>query len=631
MSWKPIKFKWQWRLESSPQALWPYAADTQRFDQAVGLPPVLFTETPLEIGGSRLFGRSSKLGVAVEWEEEPYEWIREQEYSVVRHFKRGPLAYSYNRMLLEPDGGGTRVTYFIEATPANFLGLPAIYYQVGWESRRSFERAFRQMDAFIQGRSAQPFDLQKTAIDNAGWTRLVALAEQLSGQGYDRRWVHRLVDAINHEGDLNLLRLRPYVLADAWQAPRREILEMFLSAARLGVLALRWDVICPLCRIAKGGGDSLAEMPTGVHCATCNIEYDADFSQNVELTFSPHPQLRTIFENVTCIGGPMVTPHILVHQNLKPGETRSLRVKVEPGGYRLRTQRPGVEAWLDLDPSASAGGSHFSVRAGEDALQVEPRRIEEPRAQDDGGYVTLTLANSAPYAQRLYVERASWYTDAVTAAQVTALQHFRDLFSDEVLRPGDEIGVQGMTILFTDLVGSTAMYNRRGDAPSYALVREQFAFLQRIVQAQEGAIVKTIGDAVMAAFVDPARGVGAALAIQDQVHAFNAAHPAEPLRIKVGLHHGPCIAVNLNGRLDYFGTTVNLAARLEGQSRGGDVVISEGLWRDPVVQELLGTMPVEVERFETAIKGFDEHFILRRLTLARAPEERPLATALRSG
>jgi class 3 adenylate cyclase len=227
----------------------------------------------------------------------------------------------------------------------------------------------------------------------------------------------------------------------------------------------------------------------------------------------------------------------------------------------------------------------------------------------------LELWNQTAEPQQLYLERADWYTDAATAVQVTTLQHFRDLFSDEVLRAGEEIGIQGITILFSDLVGSTAMYNRWGDAASYALVREQFAFLQRIVRRYDGAIVKTIGDAIMGAFADPGQGVGAALAIQAEIEKFNALHPDEPLKIKLGLHHGPCIAVNLNGRLDYFGATVNLASRLEGQSQGGDVVISERLLQDPAVAQLLEIMPVQISRFATTIKGFDEDFCLYRLKL----------------
>jgi class 3 adenylate cyclase len=227
----------------------------------------------------------------------------------------------------------------------------------------------------------------------------------------------------------------------------------------------------------------------------------------------------------------------------------------------------------------------------------------------------LTVTNEAPYHQTIYLERGEWYADAATADVVTTLQLFRDLFGEEVLRPHEQIAVEGMSILFSDLVGSTALYDREGDAPSYALVREQFEFLRKIIREHEGGIVKTIGDSIMAAFTDPAQGLRAALTIQESIPAFNQQQPATPLTLRLGLHFGPCIAVNLNGRLDYFGTTVNIAARLEGQSRGGDVVISDIVWRDVAVQDLLKTYPLGVERFKTAIKGFDEDFVLYRLML----------------
>jgi class 3 adenylate cyclase len=267
-----------------------------------------------------------------------------------------------------------------------------------------------------------------------------------------------------------------------------------------------------------------------------------------------------------------------------------------------------VEYWLE-----SNGAKNISIQIDEQAIQVTA--LPADKSTESGNDMTLTITNSASYEQRFYVEQAKWYTDAVTAAEVTAMQHFRDLFSDEVLRPGEEIGIQGMTILFTDLVGSTAMYNKLGDAPSYALVRRQFDFLQRIVRANGGAIVKTIGDAIMAAFADPVNAVGAAWVIQQELGKFNDSQSNEPLTIKLGLHYGPCIAVNLNGRLDYFGTTVNLAARLEGLSKGGDIIISESLWQNPLTQKLLKAKGVEVIPFETTIKGFNDNFLLYRLLL----------------
>ncbi|MEE9250400.1 MAG: adenylate/guanylate cyclase domain-containing protein, partial [Alphaproteobacteria bacterium] len=206
--------------------------------------------------------------------------------------------------------------------------------------------------------------------------------------------------------------------------------------------------------------------------------------------------------------------------------------------------------------------------------------------------------------QILLVESRDWTADALTADRVAAMQAFRDLFSDAVLRPGDEVGIAHVTLMFTDLKGSTAMYSRAGDASAYHRVREHFAFLARVVRENNGAVVKTIGDAVMAAFSEPADGVRAALAIQRNIAGLNAADAGEPLVIRLGLHGGPCIAVTLNQRLDYFGSTVNLAARLQGQSAGGDVVLSAALAADPAVAELLGATPRADE--VAPIRGFPD-------------------------
>jgi class 3 adenylate cyclase len=616
MTWKTITYRWHWQLKSSPARLWPYVADTQRFNQASGLPTIDYLEIPLEQGGSRRIGRATRFGVVVEYEDYPFEWVQEEGFSNLRVFSRGPIARTYARLRLEPNPTGTLLHYEAEVTPANFLGWLGTPYQFGWEMRRNFERVFRQIDEALQSQEEVSFSLKPPPLSRLALERLNQLSQQLVAQGYEMPLVRRLTQFLVEEPDFNLTRLRPYVLADRWQTPRRLTLELFLSAAKLGLLRMRWDIICPLCRGAKVSATSLDEIPKGSHCSTCNIDFEGDFSQNVELTFAAHPQIRLTYDESYCIGGPMVTPHILIHQLLEPGETRTLSpIRLAEGAYHLRTQQPKVEQWLELAQALEEQATILAVAVEASAIQVNLVETAPATNGREDKALALIITNKAPYRQRLYIERAAWYTDAVTAAQVTALQHFRDLFSDEVLRPGEEIGIQGMAILFSDLVGSTAMYNRWGDAASYSLVREQFAFLQRIVRQYEGAIVKTIGDAIMAAFFDPAKAVEAALTIQREINSFNATHPDEPLRIKLGVHYGPCIAVNLNGRLDYFGATVNLAARLEGQSQGGDVVISGKVYDDPAVQALLTSTPVQAGRFTTAIKGFDENFCLYRLHL----------------
>jgi len=179
------------------------------------------------------------------------------------------------------------------------------------------------------------------------------------------------------------------------------------------------------------------------------------------------------------------------------------------------------------------------------------------------------------------------------------------MFSEATLRPGDEAAVGQVALLFSDLRGSTALYERVGDSMAYNIVRDHFAFLAAIVRDHDGAIVKTIGDAVMASFGDPADAVRAAIAMQRRIVEFNEAHENHrDLSIKLGVHCGSSIMVSLNERLDYFGSTVNMAARLQGQSEGDDIVLSRAVADDPAVKPLLAGLGVREE--SVLLKGFDK-------------------------
>jgi class 3 adenylate cyclase len=219
----------------------------------------------------------------------------------------------------------------------------------------------------------------------------------------------------------------------------------------------------------------------------------------------------------------------------------------------------------------------------------------------DGKGPELVLHNAGSATRTFVLEERAWIADALTGDRLTALQDFRDLFSDQVLRPGDEVGIERVAILFSDLRGSTALYERIGDAAAYQRVREHFSYLTGLVRQHEGAVVKTIGDAVMAVFANPASAVEAALAMQAHIDELNATGAA-PLVLKLGLHVGACIAVTLNDRLDYFGRTVNLAARLQGTSRGGDIVLSKEVAEEPEVAQLLAAH--RLEPGETSLRGF---------------------------
>jgi class 3 adenylate cyclase len=289
----------------------------------------------------------------------------------------------------------------------------------------------------------------------------------------------------------------------------------------------------------------------------------------------------------------MSTPHILAHLTVEPTQALEVPIDLSPGPYRVRTLEPGPELLLE------AGAAPLPI-VRHDGTDLTP----------SGEAPALTFLNATDKPLTFVLEERTWVKDALTADRLTALQSFRDLFSDQVLRPGDEVAIERVAILFSDLRGSTALYERLGDAAAYHRVREHFGYLAGIVRQHDGAVIKTIGDAVMAVFADPARGVAAALAMQQHIGELNAGSDA-PLVLKVGLHAGPCIAVNLNDRLDYFGRTVNLAARLQGESRGGDVILSAEMAAEQEVEAVLTER--ELERGETQLRGFARPVPLARV------------------
>src|SRR5207342_2222535 len=103
----------------------------------------------------------------------------------------------------------------------------------------------------------------------------------------------------------------------------------------------------------------------------------------------------------------------------------------------------------------------------------------------------------------------------LTAKRLLSNQTFRDIYKTDTLDVDQGLKVTSLTFLFTDLKGSTALYDRVGDIVAYDLVREHFRILQEIVASEGGAVVKTIGDAVMATFPTPDRAVSAALRMRD--------------------------------------------------------------------------------------------------------------------
>jgi len=610
MAYREFHYRWVFDFKSSPERLWPFVADTNRFNRDTGVPKIEVESGRKRLRNARRRVRLSIYGMPIEWEEQPFEWVRPLRLGIDRVYSKGPMAQMKALVELSPRAeGGTRMTYDVWARARNLLGVIAIPVQIGLSSAAKFRAAFKKYDELAQAEaSAKPADIP--TLSSAGQQRLTAgrqkLYENIGGgpaqsPSQKTEVVDRLLDFIQTADDLTVARIRPYQLADAWQQPRRIVLETCLHATRAGLLDLQWDLLCPMCRGPQDSGISLKDIATNVHCDTCQIDFTVNFDRFVELTFRPNAAVRSVDTKDYCIGSPQRTPHVVAQQLLPARSTRLLTLPLESGNYRLRTlELPGAKS-VTVSPS---GMRSAAIAVSDKGLSEQSLEIAELSALD--------LQNQTDAEQLFILERMAWSDQAVTAAEVTALQVFRDLFSSEALRPGEQISVGTLTVLFTDLRNSTQLYREIGDATAFGRVMNHFDVLRKAISEHDGAIVKTIGDAVMAVFRSPAAALKAMIKAQQVLAA--PADGSMPLTLKAGIHRGPCIAVTLNDRLDYFGSTVNMAARLEGLSSGNDVIISRAVYDDTEVREWLETENLNAVPFEITLKGFkEEQFTLWRV------------------
>jgi class 3 adenylate cyclase len=599
---REFHYRWQFDLKSSPQQIWPFVADTNRFNRDTGVPSIGMVPNQGGLRNARRRLRLSVFGIPVEWEEQPFEWVRPQRFGVVRRYLKGPISELRVRVELAPlptissegeAATGTRLIYEVWAKPKNLVGSLAIPVQIGTLSARNFERTIRAYDQLARHGRPAASESKDVRFAPAGRERLLALSDKVVALGNDQEVVAQLVDHLENADEFAVVRMRPYELARLWNKPRRQVLETCLCATRAGILDLQWNLMCPLCR---GGNamNSLAEVDPRVHCPGCNIDFSVNFEQSVELTFRPNPAVRKVEAEMFCIGGPQVVPHVAAQQLLAPGDARTIDLHLDDGRYRVRTMT--IPGWQQLH-AANHERATRTIRATAEGWTNEELPIDKQSE--------LQFENATDEEQLFILERTAWSDEAATAAEVTALQVFRDLFATEALRPGEQISVGTLTVLFTDLKNSTRMYREIGDATAFGHVMNHFDVLKEVIAEHDGALVKTIGDAVMAVFRQPSAALQAMLQAQERLADGSNRHP---LNLKAGLHVGPCIAVTLNDRLDYFGSTVNLAARLEGQSTGQDIVISSAVYDDPEVRSFLRQPGngIVARRFEIPLKGFDE-------------------------
>jgi class 3 adenylate cyclase len=608
---KPKKFihhHWNWQLSGQPEDLWPYVTDTNRLFKDLHLPPVQPTDISYHTKKGHLQLSYNSIKYSEAWIEEPYEWEYPFRYGVKRTYKNGPFKEVKIQVDLLPSEKGTRLIYQSWAEPRGQFASLLSSFKQRTIIRNRLKKTFKQYDDLVSYHRLPYERNSEKRLTRGGEARLKSITDALIEHSGEEEIAKRLIGFIRKAQDIDLMHIKPYRLADHWGKNRKAVLHVFLHAVSEGLLNFNWDLYCPTCRTIRQTCKTLSEVHEPILCDTCSQEFTINFNRSIQLSFYPNPLIRKLSNQHYCLGGPATKSHIFIQQFLKSGQKRYLKTRLPRGVYHLRTLDSQGRATVMVEEH---GQDTVNIRLSSPGLNGELVNICcEPN---------LIFENNTQNDQLFILERVSWDSTGVTAAQVTSLQTFRDLFTFEVLRRGEKIAVDKLTFMFTDLFDSTAMYHKEGDDCAVGRVIEHFEILQEAVTSQNGAIVKTIGDSIMAVFSDPAYAFRAFLNAQKALE--QSSDIGNTLKLKAGIHDGKCVAVNLNNRIDYFGSTVNITSRLADMAGENEIIISECVSDNPWIHQLLADNEAHctIQPQHTELKGFDSQtFAIKRIRLEKS-------------
>lgn len=336
---------------------------------------------------------------------------------------------------------------------------------------------------------------------------------------------------------LDLDRIHVKKISRELNLPLSTVIEECAEMVRKGDMSLSWDVVCPHCRGVRSTNTLLSSLQEENKCAPCGVTFNLETKESVEIVFHLSPGFRQIPKLVYCAAEPARKRHIKLVQEIGAGEVNDFSLELPAGRYRLRKKNHASEM-----------------------------------INSQGETVSLKLTGPGLYV----LEEAWWYDDRFLVGEALSTPVIRHLISEDHLEIGLKLNVGTQVILFTDIVGSTPFYQEVGDARALQIVQTHYREVARIIEAHGGAIVKFIGDAVMAAYPSLDRAMESAIAIH---RSFDGSRKEFPIKLRASLHEGNVLCANLNVGVDYFGSTVNRSAKIQKFADAMEIAVTEQDWQ----------------------------------------------------
>lgn len=519
-------------------------------------------------------------GGSMRFEETDVSWVEGRSFRQERSYQSRLFTRTVYEAELVPQGDGTvRPRLHLQVEPGLALLRPIIRASVAGIGRR-----WAAALAALPGPGVAWEEPPLRALPPAAVAAFERWGAKAPPAVVDRtrRWVERARPS-------ELQRMRPWELADRWGMDRGEVLAALLRGVVDGALELYWSVRCERCHGSVASSPLLSDLADHADCPSCQVAFATDLGANVEVLLTPHPAVVPRVEQRFCTLFPLGAPDIRALFVVQPDAVIRADVPVEAGHWRI---------------DAGARLPHLEVTVGQEgdphvrwSAAGGPAQVSAP-----GGTLALELHNPTRRRARVHLSRVG-AEDKVPASALTTLPAFRRMMGHQVLSPTLRIAVRSVAVVFTDLAGSTAMYEALGDAGAFAFVRDHFELLRGVVEEHGGVVVKTVGDGLMAAFHEAGAAAAASL---DMLARFDGWAPRRDLDtgLKVGVHAGPALVVHSDtAGIDYFGATVNLSARAQGVAKPGEAVWTRETLELPGVTSAIERFGARQEEDTVALRG----------------------------
>jgi len=445
-------------------------------------------------------------------------------------------------------------------------------------------------------------------------------------QSADEEVVGMLERMVRDAPDHALNKMNALDLAAKEGVGEERVIAALLNAVGLGMFEMTWSLMCPSCAGVLSANKSLKTLDKAQYnCAFCAAGYETTLDNLVEVTFTVSPRLRKIAAHnpdelsaaeylrqifwSSAIDLPpdlekLLAEVMLESVDLPPGERAILSLQLPKGTVIVFDPVTHTAQFLDVSGEEAGERQNLSVifnkvQVPVDAIALRPGPLRLSLENRTDGRVLPAVWVTNQALDDLLKRRKP----ILNAKRLLTNQTFRDIYRTETLAIGQRLKILSLTFLFSDLKDSTALYERVGDLTAFDLVNEHFRLLQEIIASERGAVVKTVGDAVMATFETPDRAIAAAIRMREAMSDLGAERQHQSLRLKLGIHEGSCLAVTLNGQQDYFGQTVNVASRVQGLADSRAIVVTEQVVENAQARALLETSGLKPAPRIVALSG----------------------------